>query len=223
MQVCQSSRLTRGRWQRISPWCSLDSLSFQKPDKIYSLSPAFGNIGVRCSGDISDFRRPHKYQHWGESQLFPGNREIHHHNWLRLSRSLMLLYSSKGYSWVMPNVFGELLGVLQSAIPRATVWHKPGHLLSFIASIINTLGLRDDAWIIILPGLIWGHYCTVLSAMKQLRWALLFSNNTMLHLYVAVQLNIALSWRMDVWWGHSGEQILFIAAIYCAGNEKGWY
>lgn len=173
MQVCQSSRLTRGHWQRISPWCSPDSLSFQKPDKTYSLSPAFGNIGVRCSGDISDFRRPHKYQHWGDSQLFPGNQNIHqvlwgNYDWLRLR--VMLLYSSEGYSWVMPNVFWELLGVLQSAVPRATVGHKPGHLLSFIAGIINTLGLRDHAWIIILPGLIGGHYCTVLSAMKHKSW-----------------------------------------------------
>ena len=104
MQVCLSSSLTRGHWQRISPWCSLDSLSSQKPDKIYSLSRASGNSGFGCSGGISDFRTPHKYQHWSGSQLFPGNQEIHqvsmwNYDWLRMSECLMLSYSSEGYSW----------------------------------------------------------------------------------------------------------------------------
>ena len=67
----------------------------------------------------------------------------------------------------MPNVFGELLGVLQPAIPCSTVRDEPGHLLGFISGIVNILRLGDNTWIIILPGFIRGHYCTVLSAKKR--------------------------------------------------------
>ena len=67
----------------------------------------------------------------------------------------------------MPNVFGELLGVLQPAIPCSTVRDEPGHLLGFISGIVNILRLGDNTWIIILPGFIRGHYCTVLSVMKR--------------------------------------------------------
>ncbi len=67
----------------------------------------------------------------------------------------------------MPDVFGEFLGILQPTIPRSTVRDEPSHLLGFIFSIVNILRLGDDTWIIILPGFIRGHYCTVLSVMKR--------------------------------------------------------
>ena len=58
-----------GHWQRTFQWYSLDNLSSQMQGRIYSLYQAFENIVHYC-GNIWDFHRIHKYQHFRINILY---------------------------------------------------------------------------------------------------------------------------------------------------------
>ena len=55
----------------------------------------------------------------------------------------------------------QVSGILQSSVPRSTVGHEPGDLLSLVGRIVEGLGLGSDSGVVVLPSLVWRHHSRV--------------------------------------------------------------
>lgn len=69
-------------------------------------------------------------------------------------------------------IFLKLMGILETAIPRSTVGHKPGHFLGLVDGVVDILLLLLHLCVVVLPLFIGCNNCTIPSAKKNMIYEL---------------------------------------------------